>query len=362
MCLLRVLEARRCPVTDVGIKGLCVSVDDGEVNAGLGQCKSLHTLDIFGTKVTTKGVEMALENLPDLKVFDCNYQIQVLADMLRGPSHKNLRCLQNLTSLRNDGWSIDRIFCQRGDIELVAATCVSVNKVRIDPNVIVQNAHTNATVLELLKLKKLCEFHINGDWLDVMKSSELTFNGGILPLLKHFPLTSLTIENLNTDTPVNIRAIVENCPKLQTLNISCCKISPHQRSEDEPNPSKRMKTNLVLENLKTLKLRKCFDLTVEDFDLLLASPALEELSLSYIDLPIDDSLRKATNFHQFRHLQRLEFFFVSLVTKAGINLLMNDGCPLKVIKVDYCISLNVTDVEEWKGKAREKNWNFVSLF
>ena len=67
----RVLEAQCCPVTDNGIRGLCVSVDDlGEANPGHGQCKSIHTLDIYGTKVTIKGVQLALENLSDLKDFN----------------------------------------------------------------------------------------------------------------------------------------------------------------------------------------------------------------------------------------------------------------------------------------------------
>ena len=39
--IFRVLEARSCPnVTDIGLKGLCVSVD------GLGKCKSIRTLSI----------------------------------------------------------------------------------------------------------------------------------------------------------------------------------------------------------------------------------------------------------------------------------------------------------------------------
>ena len=161
------------------------------------------------------------------------------------------------------------------------------------------------------------------------------------------------------DTLVNIRAIVENCPKLQTLNISCCKISPPERSEDDQNPSKRLKPNLVLENLKTLDLRFCRHLTVEDFDLLLASPALEELKLWGIDLPIDDSLRKAANLHQFRNLQRLYFVILDSITKAGIDLLLNDGNSLKVIELVYCRRWDLWDVEEWERVAREKNWDVV---
>ena len=351
-------------MTDVGIKGLCVSIDDfGKENVGLGQCKSLHTLDISGTEVTIRGVQLALENLPDLKDFDFDYQIQVLAKLLRGPSQKNLRCLPNLLSLDNTGYVRGDPICQRGDIELVAATCVSVNKVRIDSDSVVENGHTNVTVLELLKLQKLCEFSIEGDWMDEGNDCEFTFNGGILPLLKHFSnsLTSLSLDFFS-NTVVNIRAIVENCPKLQTLKIFNCTISPPVRSEDEPNPSKRMKTVLVLENLTTLELIGCNHLTSEDLDLLLASPALNLLSLDSINLLIDDSLRRAANLHNFRNLQRLRFYFLDHVTKAGIDVLMKDDNPLKVIELFYCKSLNVAEVEEWKGVALEKKWDVVIQF
>ena len=359
------MEARNCPVTDVGIKGLCVSIDDfGKENVGLGQCKSLQTLDIFGTKVTIKGVQLALENLPDLKDFDFDYQIQVLANLLRGPARKNLPCVPNLTSLHNIGsMRVDSTVCQRGDIELVAAACLSVNKVHIDSDAIVKNGQTDVTVLELLKLQKLCEFRIEGDWMDEVNDCELTFNGGVLPLLKHFSssLTSLSIECLS-NIVVNIRAIVENCPKLQTLKISDCKISPPIRLEDEPNPSKRMKTNFVFENLTTLELIGCDDLTSGDLDLLLASPALKELKLWRINFPFDDCLQKAANLHNFRNLKYLHFSFVVHVTKAGIDLLMIDDCPLKAIELFHCQLLNVADIEEWKGVALEKNWNVVFQF
>ena len=353
------MKARECPVTDDGIKGLCVSVDDfGKANTGLGQCKSIQTLDVFGINITNKGVQMIIENLPDLKIFICDYQIQVLAELLRGPSPKNLRCVPNLTSLHNNGFGRLTSICQRGDIELVAANCSSVNKVHIHGRYIANGPiATDATLLELVKLKRLCEFRIQG----VFSENELTFSGGILPLLKHFgnSLTSLCFANIYTI--INVRAIVEHCPKLQTLTISNTQIHSSERLEDEPNPLKRMKTAPVLKNLKTLKLTYCRDLTSKDLDLLLASPTLEKLSLrTFNRLSIDNSLRKAANLHQFRHLERLKFCGVdSSVAKAGIDVLMTDDNCLKVIVIRLCRSLKVADVDEWKRVAREKNWDVV---
>ena len=68
--IFRVLEARSCPnVTDIGIKGLCVSVD------GLGKCKSIRTLSICRTGVSIIGVKMALAHSVSARYFISFYSI-----------------------------------------------------------------------------------------------------------------------------------------------------------------------------------------------------------------------------------------------------------------------------------------------
>ena len=205
----------------------------------------------------------------------------------------------------------------------------------------------------MLKFENLCDFRIGG-------GLGLTFNGGILPLLQHFAhsLTSLSFE-CHSSVIVNIRAIIENCPNLQLLNISNCNVRSSAR-KDEQNPPKRIKTSYpVLGSLKTLKF-KCCDLTSEDFDSLLASPALEVLELNFIRLSIDDSFRKAEILHQFRNLQSLACTVID-ITKADIDLLMNDGNSLKKIQIVGCRKLSLEDVHEWERVAREKTGMSFSL-
>ena len=68
--IFRVLEAQSCPnVTDIGIKGLCVSVD------GLGKCKSIRTLSICRTGVSIIGVKMALAHSVSARYFISFYSI-----------------------------------------------------------------------------------------------------------------------------------------------------------------------------------------------------------------------------------------------------------------------------------------------
>ena len=67
----RELNACRCSVTDAGIEGLFV----------IGQCKSIQILNLIGTKVTFKGITIALEHLPSLKELKHPSTVGVLAEI-----------------------------------------------------------------------------------------------------------------------------------------------------------------------------------------------------------------------------------------------------------------------------------------
>ena len=344
-----------------------MSVDDsGGTNAQVGKCKSIQTLDIFGTKVSKKGIQLVLENLLDLKVFDCSYQIQDLAELLRGPLHKmtnpqpETKRLQ-LTSLHNFGKNHLEILCRKGDIELVATTFPSVSKINIYAKFLDSIAVKNEdkSLLELLKLKNLCELRMQGGKLCDRK---ITFHVHCLPILRQFSdsLTSLTIDNFyhlyHPKFQINTPAIVKSCPNLQSLELNDVTISSGAQSQAESNSSTGVMTKPVLKNLKTLSLSQCRQITSEDLDLLLASPGLRELSLSQIALPIDGSLVKAANLHHFSNLERLWLKSLSGITKAGIDLLMNDGNCLQMIHLKGCEKLNLGDYEEWRKLARKFKW------
>ena len=75
------------------------------------------------------------------------------------------------------------------------------------------------------------------------------------------------------------------------------------------------------------------------------------------------SLRKAANFHQFRNLKRLQFLFLDHITKADIDLLMNDENPPKeMIELFRCKFLEDEDVEQWKRVTHVKKWDVAFEF
>ena len=293
-------------LTDAGIKGLCNNI------------VSIETLDILGTRVTKKGIRMVLESLPSLKILYCDFPTQLLAELSGTP-------LERMRS------SVSKIFL---------SSIVSDNE-----------------LLELLKLKSLSELHFPC----LLGNFGVTFNGGILPLLKQFgsSLTSLTISNV-FECPINIRAIVENCHKLESLSLNFIWTISTGQSEDELKPSKRMKTDPLLENLKTLDLRYCRNLRSDDLDLLLASPALEKLTLQGIDSVNDVTFQKAENIHQFRNLEYLKLHCRNVTTKV-IDMLMNDANPLNKIEIFCCQSWPREDFRNWESTVREKSWDCVFL-
>ena len=368
--LNRVLKAVFCPITDEGIKALCAGVDgcEGGVNRSrLGRCKQIRTLDIRGTAVTKKGVQMILENLQHLNKFKSDCQIQVMADLLRGPlQHRVPQCVSNLTSLGNSslrGRRFDfgcNVVCQRGDIQLVAKACCSVNKANIDTSYL-NCDNRNDTVMEILQLKTVSTFTIEGGFEE---NSTLTFDGGIVPVLRKFSstLTSLTFKFLNS--PLNILTIVEHCPKLEKLKIEHCMLNDDMHSEEETAAStcKRVKTDWVLENLKTLKVSYCEDLSAEHFSVLLLSPKLNNLWCECNSLQMDDYFCRASSVHQCQNLQTLFFRLESGITKRGIDCLMNERNCLEEIFLFSCKSIEDSDVLNWSRLAREKNWDAVFLY
>ena len=307
-------------MTDAGIKGLCVSVDYlGMQDERVGQCKSIQTLNIRHTKVTEKGIQIAFENLPRLKeLFSC-FPIQILADLsVRFPQYS----LTQLKILGHDN------LCQTfppykiGSLGLAASMCSLVTKVTIE----FQKGITNMELLGLLKLKNLCELSINGE---CATEEEISFAGGVAPLLKAFgkSLTLLKLKNLKTEADIGI--IFENCPALSTLILDHVNI---QQSEF-------LTSKKILSKLKFLTV-SCGP-EYDDFPSyylisLLSSPELCEINIKFADTLTDQVLLDAAKRNQFCNLENLELTVCDNVTKRGINALLTDTNYLKRINVNDC--------------------------
>ena len=159
-------------MTDAGIKGLCLSIDNqGMKDERVGQCKSINTLNIRYTKITERGIQIAFENLPELKkLFSC-FPIEVQADLSVQFPQYSLTCLECSTCDYCPTYKI-------GSVGLAASMCSSVTKVTVE----LEKGITNMELFGLLRLQNFWELSING----VKWEEKITFDGGVAPLLKAF--------------------------------------------------------------------------------------------------------------------------------------------------------------------------------
>ena len=182
----------------------------------MGQCKLIHTLKMKGTQVTKKGVEMALVNLSKLRTFEFPRSVQILAELRRENLERGNFKTYPLTEFDCDEFEDDSgnsVPYKSGSLRLAANICPFVNVVHIA----LPTGVTDIELQGLSELKSVRELNISGNFPET--SDQITFDGGVLPLLKAFGsfLWQLTLYKLNID--VNIRAIAAYCPNLKDLTL-----------------------------------------------------------------------------------------------------------------------------------------------
>ena len=132
----------------------------------MGQSKLIHTLKIAHTKVSKKGIRVALENLPNLKTFEFCRSVQILAEIRR--ENLQLLCFKTYsitefqcTEFQDDSGNI--VPYEMESLRLAAALCPSVNVVHITS----QPGLTDFELDGLLGLKTLRELKIEDQFVTV---------------------------------------------------------------------------------------------------------------------------------------------------------------------------------------------------
>ena len=358
-------------MTNAGIKGLCSNDYAGyETNyetRRMGQCKLIHTLKMKKTKIGKEGIKVALENLTKLKIFEFYRSVQILAEIRRENLERGYFKTYSITKFECTKF-MDHLFgnilpYESRSLRLVATLCPFVNVVHIT----LQPGLTDFELCGLLELKVgglrelKIEDHVVGDreW----ENNEITFDCGVLPLLKAFgsSLVSLTLYELNIC--VNIRAIVELCPHLEHLILQSVDFYSIASLREESNHHRK---DVSLKHLKKLRVVSEFwgstDFSSEMLSMVLSSPGLVSLEFFGCDAVTDDVLEEAARLHQFQNLEVLCLDCCDCVTKKGIDILMNERNVLRSLWLDDCDMIRQQDVEEWNSKARKENWNISINF
>nr|CAH0106758.1 unnamed protein product [Daphnia galeata] len=342
---LRVLYAKFSTVSDDGLEGLCVT----------GQCKSIQTLDLFQSSVSTNGVLLAIQNLPALTILSHKRMVDVLADAAEATADKKLKLpqlsLSSLCLFTESGFRTQHY--RVGSLALALSLCSSITTLDLR----IPKELTDHELQALPLLKNLRIFRM------AVAERHITFDGGVVPLLKSFgnSLKSLELSFLNV---VNIRAIIEYCVNLNTLTLLCNNSYSMAWPEEERKSSEEKRIKMEEPNLKKLEelniihFGKCVE--KEIIITLLSSSSLKSIYLKGCCLLTDDVLLEVVaNSHSFQNLETLEISECKSVSKKGINLLMKEGNSLKKLDVRGCFRILPKHVASWTRKATRKNWDLL---
>jgi hypothetical protein len=228
---------------------------------------------------------------------------------------------------------------------------------------------TDREMLGLLSLKNVNKLDIS-ELHDA--SFTVTFEGGMVPLLKGFG-SSLKELSLFWLKDVNIRAIVDFCPKLQSLTLEeneSYSTTVSSKEDDKPHHSKRCKMEqkpLVLNYLEKLRvvcpgyvdngdLDEEDNISSEDLLSLLSSPLLIDINISSCPNLTDCVFERASEIQQFLSLEKLTISDCQSLTRRGIDVVMNKKTPLKTIDIYSCDNITDDDIALLVSNARSENW------
>jgi hypothetical protein len=329
-------------------------------NAQIAYYKSIEKLNLIRTRVTDKGVQMALQYLPSLKSINHGAVMQVLADFAqRTLDDKTLNIptysLSEFTIFQSDLYT-------SGSFGLILNLCPLIVKIDLE----VLEGFTNNDLLSLRFLKrlrelKLCDIYFNEESLS--ERSQITVDGGLFPLLKDIG-SSLVILSLSCFIGLNVSLIAEFCPNLRSLTLHSNRfyttvtlvekivLSNQKRLKIKPPILKhlielRFKSNIFNNNCHLL---------AENMMLLFSSPSLRSVTFVSCNLITDEFLSDVANLNNFKNLKELELCHCPMITECGLGKPMKHSNNLEKVRVAGCDQLGKKIVENFKIQALKKNW------
>lgn len=331
-------------MSDDGIRGLCV----------VGNCKSICALVLEGSIVTTKGIKLALSNLPELQVLYHTSILECLAEIAQTAlDEKRLNMPKySLSSL----YILENTIYKSQSLEPSVLLCPNITKVHI---IWREGRLTDADLLSLRSLENLKTLEIHHKAFLPRKQGEalvidagLTFHGGVAPLLQTVGTTLKKFNLKGLFYNVDIQAIIESCPNLQSLTVSVQRLkTTWSKSEETPT------RNPVSDQLAFLDLYG--SVTTENLVALLSSPSLAHVRLSNCPALTDEILHGAAHQHSFRNLEYFKLYHCPSISKKGIDILFRDTNPLKEIHLTWCERIKDIDWITWKELLDKHNWDLL---
>ena len=290
---------------------------------------------------------MALKNLPALKELRHDSIVETLAYLHQTALREGVPT-DTKYSLSALAIRITSPY-RRGNLSEAVSLCPSLNKVEIKT----PDGFSDRDLLDLLPVEKLCDLTISGT-----RTSQVSFDEGVSPLFRKNSIgNSLISLVLCHFSKVNIRIITEYCPNLRFLTLDKNDRFVESYDEDERREDQRnnqLTAPQKLKKLETLKIVSCN--SPSNLVLLLSSPSLVSVTLDHCYALTDDVLQKVADLDTFQNLEFFEVISNFRITKQGIDTLMREKNPLKVIKLKDCTNVTEKNMEDWKQQIRDENW------
>lgn len=336
-------------MSDDGIHGLCV----------IGNCKLIRIIDLIGNTITNQGIRTALDNLPSLKFLYHESILEGLACIAQTASGLKLPNIPK--------YSLSLLFFKRnavsksGILGQSLLLCPYITELYL---ILRFEGIKNADLLSILSLRAVCVLDIRHNIIlsdyeyPVQFDDGITFDGGILPLLKFFGKSLKKLKVGGFFPGICISAVIEFCPNLYSLSLWKSSIMASSENVERKQVKREFP---VLKNLESLHLDggnhlHCSFASSENLLTLLSSPSLSVVYLQFVDMLTDDILQTANNVHSFRNLKCLYIKHCNSVTKTGINVFMQENNPLQEIVYRYCGNITRDDVTEWNAMVTKNKW------
>ena len=297
--------------------------------------------------------------MPLLKYLRCRSSLHAVAQIVDDHDDSTLKLNSDCTAVIRRRLSLKELYCapyqesvfpfrERG---LAAAIQLCPNLSTVEISGRKSSTFTDQDLQHLLNLKQLQSLSLND--LDV------SFNGGLLPILKKFGPNSLEILKIDSFKKcVQVDAILEVCPNLEHLTLGFC-----EWKCSRPSPSNHRLLHLKHLNIFTNPGDDVTTLrTPTDLLMLLAScPQVAHLYADGFDELNDDLLEKAAAFNGFRCLEFIALARCNNITTRSIDFLLKlKDSPLGLMTIVTCELFNNISgdkMAEWQNFINNQNLN-----
>ncbi|XP_072027271.1 uncharacterized protein [Amphiura filiformis] len=354
------LRLQKCGVSDEDLRGICWVASQRQYGM------KILMLDVSHTYVTRKGVSEVLKKMPQLQVvrypgiFDCLFE-SYLPDNFQDTSidqeELELIIAKVMSSNQMGQYQMRSLVSEdfahipNAMLFLLPLLCPHITHVdlRLTTGFDDMGLRQLSSLMKLRELELCCQH--NG-------SSNITFDGGVIPLLskRGDRIEKLGLHDVD-DT--DLLLVCNMCPNLRGLNIFMMHEDAHFSSSSPSHHHARLCPGLQDLNIWS----KHGDLTLTPSSIthiLSCSTELRELNLIRTDTLTDYVLLEVMQRNPFRKLENLSLHECNAVSGEVLTqFLFNEANNLHKVKLMHCRDTTRRDFAMWKNMAEEQHYDLT---